>query len=182
MKELFYFSKSDLMIQVQYSHGANTMRYCSHRKINDGEKELVERYISENVACEEKNPKFSTATLDYAGVDFKLINHLNQFHAVKSLKKSDGAESMESGNPFKNLVRKDIDRSVNELIKTSMENYYFEKIGATIVEARKKCESGARKEEIGEYKSMLEELVKAYNSYSHKHVELKDVLPASICR
>ncbi len=181
MKELFYFSKSDLMVQVQYNKDTHALRYASHRKINDGEKGLVEKYITENVANETKNPEYSTAAIDYTGVDFKLINHLNQFHAVKSLKKPGKAKGSEAGEPLKSLIRKDIDSAVKDLIKTSMKNYYFEKIGSTLVEARKKSENGARTEELKEYNSMLEELVNAYNSYSRKKVSFKDVLPAELC-
>jgi len=181
MKELFYFSKSDLMVQVQLSQQSKSVRYSSHRKINDGEKELVERYIMENIANKNKNSEYRDATLDYAGVDYKLIHHLNQFNSVKSLKK-DNEQSSFGGesNPFSNIVRKDIDQSVQHLIKISMEKYYFEKIGSVIVEGRKAAEEGAREEEIRSYRNNLEELVVAYNHYSPTGVDLNEVLPKEL--
>ena len=42
MKELFYFSQSDLMIQVQYSEASNALSYSSHREITEAERKFIE--------------------------------------------------------------------------------------------------------------------------------------------
>ncbi len=180
MKELFYFSKSDLMIQVQYSHKAHTLRYSSHRKITDGERNLIEKYITSNITTVDKNPKYIDANLDYAGVDFKLIHHLHQFHSVKPFEDSEEQQSPQEENPFKRLLKKDIETSVNDLINTSMENYYFEKIGGTIMETRKKIMAGTQEEELQDLRQNLEQLLNAYNQYSATKVKFKDILPEEL--
>lgn len=180
MKELFYFSKSDLMIQVQYSHKAHSLRYASHRKITDGERKLIEKYIENNITTADKNPQYVDANLDYAGVDFKLIHHLHQFHSVKPLEGSEEQQSLLEENPFTRLLKKDIETSVSDLINTSMENYYFEKIGSTIVDTRKKIRAGTQEEELRDLRQNLERLVNAYNQYSATKVKFKDILPEEL--
>ena len=70
-----------------------------------------------------------------------------------------------------------IDLAIKDLINTSMSNYYFEKIGETIVEY-KKNETTPKNDK---FKKNLEELVIAYNAYSSKKVKLEKVLPEELC-
>ena len=179
MKELFYFSKSNVMVQVQFSFQANALMFSSHRQLTDTERTIIEKYISENVATEAKNPSFENAPIQYNGVDFKLINHLNQFQAVKPFSDSDQQYSAEK-NPFKSLLSKDVENSVKELIETSMSNYYFEKIGNAIVEVRNKIEGEVSETELREYREGLEELVEAYNEHASNKVDLREVLPKEL--
>lgn len=165
MKELFYFSNSDLMIQVQYVDELNTLRYSSHRKITKREKEFVEQYILNNIVAnrtevEEK----STATLSYIGINFSLAKELTQVQQRKP-------------KPDLNFDNGNVDLAIKDLINTSMSNYYFEKIGETIVEY-KKNETTPKN---NKFKKNLEELVIAYNSYSSKKVKLEKVLPEELC-
>ncbi len=175
MKELFYFSKSDLMIQVQYSYEANTIRYASHRDISDTERSLIEKYIHENIITDKNVEQVDSVALDYLGIDYKLVGNLNQFHAVKPLKNKD--EKPESSNPFEHLMNKDIDKSVQNLIDTSMENYYFEKIGTTIIELREVVETDVKAPEIKKIQRDLRDLIEAYNQYAARKVDVKDLLP-----
>jgi len=175
MKELFYFSKSDLMIQVQYSYQANTIRYASHRDISDEERQLIERYIHENIITGKDIASQENVTLDYLGIDYKLIGNLNQFHAVKPFKGKE--EKSASSNPFEHLMNKDIDKSVEHLIKTSMENYYFEKIGNTMIELRQTVEKDVKAPVLRKMQADLMELIKAYNEYADRKVDIKDLLP-----
>ncbi|MFQ5650139.1 MAG: hypothetical protein ACE5IY_09370 [bacterium] len=179
MKELYYFSKSDVMIQVQHAGQSHSFRYASHRKLSDEERATIERYLLKNLANDTEGD-YGGANLDYLGIDYKLISSLNQFHAVKPFKDSERGNHTQSRNPFKSLVSKDIEKSVAHLIKTSMSNYYFEKIGNTILEARREMEEDPQAGERHQYRSALEELVEAYNEYSDKKVEVKDVLPAEL--
>ncbi len=174
MKELFYFSKSDLMIQVQYSNQANTIRYASHRNVSDDERQLIEKYIHTNILAGKEIEQDSVA-MDYLGIDYKLIGSLNQFHAVRPLK--DKENKTASGNPFEHLMNKDIDKSVQNLIDTSMESYYFEKIGTTIIELRKVVEADAKAPEIKRIQADLRDLIEAYNQYATRKVDAKDLLP-----
>ncbi len=179
MKELFYFSKSNVMVQVQYSYQANALRYASHRNITEVERNIIEKYIAENVATEAKNPRFADATIQYSGVDYKLIHHLNQFQAVKPFGEPEQRYSAEE-NPFESLINKDVENSVQDLIHTSMTNYYFEKIGNAILEVRQKISGNAAEDELKSYRKHLEELVEAYNQYSNKPVSVKEVLPKEL--
>ena len=180
MKELFYFSKSDLMIQVQYSNHAKALRYASHRQITEDERQAIERYIAENIIAEKESGKYKDASLDYLGIDYKLVSSLNQFHAIKPYKETEESFKEQESNPFGNLNNKNIDRSVKDLIKTSMENYYFEKIGNTIVELRKKIEGNQNETVILKLQNNLEQLVDAYNQFSPRKVEFKEILPKEL--
>jgi len=179
MKELFYFSKSNVMVQVQYSYQSNALRYASHRSITEVERNVIERYFRENVATEAKNPRFAEAAIQYGGIDYKLINHLNQFQAVKPFGESD-QRFADDANPFESLINKDVETSVQDLIHTSMSNYYFEKIGNAILEVRKAIRNEADTDKLREYRRRLEELVSAYNQYSNKPVSLQEVLPKEL--
>ncbi len=175
MKELFYFSKSDLMIQVQFSDHANTVRYASHRDVSDDERMLIEKYIHENIVTGKNGKQKDSMAMNYLGIDYKLIGSLNQFHAVKPLQNKD--EKTASSNPFEHLMNKDIDKSVQNLIDTSLENYYFEKIGNTIIELRQVVEADAKSAEIKKLQADLRDLIEAYNKYAIKKVDVKDLLP-----
>lgn len=178
MKELYYFSKSDVMIQVQYSNHSGSLRYSSHRKLTEEERDTIERYLMKNVMKDyaNMNPK----NPDYIGIDYRLINSLNQFHSVKPSRDPEQS-TIPSMNPFKSLISKDIDKSVEHLIHTSMSNYYFEKIGSTILEARKEIEANASEATVQKYRAMLQELVDAYNEYTERKVDVKMVLPRELC-
>jgi len=69
---------------------------------------------------------------------------------------------------------------VNDLINTSMENYYFEKIGSTIMDTRKKIMAGTQEEELQDLRQNLEQMVNAYNQYSATKVKFKDILPEEL--
>ena len=180
MKELFYFSKSDLMIQVQYSHQSNALRYASHRRITEVERLIIEKYINDNIITGTDSDKYRDASLDYMGIDYKLISSLHQYHAIKPFKDSELATKESDKNPFENLINKDIDQSVKNLINKSMENYYFEQIGNVILEIRKCSESKGEQKKIEEMKNNLKELVGAYNQYTRKKVEFKEILPGEL--
>ena len=167
------------MVQVQYSYESNALCYASHRNVTEVERNVIERYIKENVATEAKNPRFVEATIQYTGIDYKLINHLNQFQSVKPFGESDQRFAGDT-NPFESLINKDVENSVQDLIHTSMSNYYFEKIGNAILEVRKELRNDAGAEELGVYRHRLEELVAAYNQYSNKPVTIEEVLPKEL--
>ena len=164
MKELLYFSSSDLMIQVQYQQEDNSLLYYSHRKLTFGERVIVEQYLLTNIAVKTDYYKKHPAILNYLGINNQLVKELNQFHLK---------------NTIKNLKEKeqDVDDSVKNLIDRSMLNYYFEQIGNVILELRKIIKDPLPSDEFMSYKTQLEELIDAYNLYSENKVSYRDVLP-----
>ncbi|MFQ5769947.1 MAG: hypothetical protein ACE5HX_05390 [bacterium] len=167
MKELLYFSSSDLMIQVQYKQEDNSLHYCSHRKLSFGERVIVEQYLLTNIAVKTDYYKKHPAILNYIGINNKLLKELNQFHLKNTIKNLKDSEQ-------------DVDNSVKDLIDRSMANYYFEQIGNVILEIRKISEDPLLHHDFNSYKNQLEELIEAYNIYSERKVTYDDVLPKEL--
>jgi hypothetical protein len=166
MKELLYFSSSDLMIQVRYQQEGNSLLYSSHRKLTFGERVIVEQYLLTNIAVKTEYYKKHPAVLNYQGVENKLVKELNQFHLKNTLKNLKDKEQ-------------DVEDSVKDLIDTSMSNYYFEQIGNVILELRQVAEASLDGD-VDEYRTRLQELIEAYNSYSDKKVTYKEVVPKEL--
>ena len=168
MKELLYFSSSDLMIQVSYKKDVNSINYFSHRELSFGERVVVEQYLLTNIAVKTEYYKKHPAMLNYNGIDIRLLKELNQFHLKNT---------MDTLKKKENKVKD----SVKNLIDDSMSNYYFEQIGNMILEIKQ----AVRRESLDEidsasYKNRLEELIDAYNNYSEKKVDFFDVLPSEL--
>lgn len=170
MKELLYFSFADLMVRVDYNQEANSLRYASHRKITFGERVIVEQYLLTNIALKTDYYKKQPALFIYLGVDSQLVKDLNLFHLKNTLKTLVDKE-------------KDVKASVNDLINQSMLNFYFEKIGDTILAIRKEVERNPENDSmLREHKQRLEELVEAYNLYAEEKINVQKVLPAELKR
>ncbi len=167
MKELFYFSHSDLMIQVEPDQQTKTYQYSSHRKITFSEREIVERYLINNVVEKtEINPN-NPACLCYTGIDIDLEKEFKQFQQNKT-------------NKILSTKEKTIDNAVESLIAKSMSNYYFEQIGDTILELKKMIRKSPTANDLTSCKQNLVELVKAYNMYSLDTIKVEDVLPKKL--
>lgn len=164
MKELLYFSFSELMVRVEYSKDANSLRYSSHRRISYGERVIIEQYLLTSFASKTDYYKRFPALLVYLGINTKLAKELNLFqlkNTLKSLKDKDKA----------------VKNSVRDLIDQSMANYYFEQIGDTILAIRKLFKGPYTDKEVKYYENKLEQLVDAYNIYAEKKVSFEQVLP-----
>ena len=78
---------------------------------------------------------------------------------------------------------KEINDSVCGLISRSMQNYYFEQIGETILEAHR-CmangKAGFADNWRGRGKVKLEELVKAYNVYTDQKITPAEIIPSEL--
>jgi len=161
MKELFYFSQSDLMIQVQHGKASKSLSYSSHREITEGERKFIEHYICTKVSSDVDNKNLS-----YLGINDELAKDLNEYH---------------SKNNLKSLHEKHekIDGAVKDLIRESMANYYFEQIGKKLIEVRGMIQSG-RNAELTREKDDLAELVYAYNIYAEQKVSFEKVLPKEL--
>lgn len=172
MKELLYFSFSDLLVRVEYSKEANTLKYASHREISLGERVVVEQYLLSNVALKTDYYNRHPALFIYMGKDEKLVRDLNLFHLKNTLK-------------FLADREKEIKEKVDELVNNSLTNYYFEQIGDTILELRKSLgqdqdESSHKVTTIKATKEKIGKLIEAYNVYSGKKISLQNVVPLDL--
>jgi hypothetical protein len=167
MKELLYFSFADMMARVEYHEEANSLRYATHRKMTFGERIIVEQYLLTKIALKTEYYKRQPALFIYLGIDAQLIKDLNLFHLKNTLKSLAEKE-------------KDVKDSVNGLINQSMQAYYFEQIGDTILDIRREIEhhsAGRAGERFNLLKMKIEELVKAYNLYTEQKITIHQVIP-----
>jgi len=167
MRELFYFAFADLMARVEYDKEANSLRYAFHRQVKFQERAAVEQYILTAIAPKTEFYKKQPARFIYLGVDSQLANHLKMFHLKNSLKTSRRKE-------------KKLDDSIHRLINQSMQSYYFDKIGDTILSIRRALENDRSREKVISLKGELDELVKAYNLYSTQEIKIDEVIPEEL--
>ncbi|NUM75006.1 hypothetical protein HUU40_11655 [candidate division KSB1 bacterium] len=170
MKELFYFSFADLMARIEYHQEANSLSYTTHRKMTSSERGLVEQYLLNTVALQTEYYKRRHALFIYRGIDPRLTKVLDQLHSKNA-----------SREPV--VDEKEINDSVRSLISRSMQNYYFEQIGETILEARR-CiangKAGFADDRPGRRKMKLEELVNAYNDYTDQKIAIAEIIPSEL--
>jgi len=170
MKELFYFSFADLMARVEYHQEANSLRYATQRKMTLNERIIVEQYLLANFAQKTEYYKRQPALFVYLGTDAQLTKELDTFHLKNTLR-----ELVEK--------EKDVKDSVSGLISQSMQNYYFEQIGDTILDARREIAevtADISEERLGELKIKLAELVKAYNVYTDQKITIDEIIPSEL--
>lgn len=174
MKELLYFSFSDLLVKVEYSKEANSLKYSSHRDVSFEERVVIEQYLLTTIAVKTDFYNRYPALFIYLGKDEKLVRDLNLFHLKNTLK-------------FLANREKEVKEKVDELINHSMSNYYFERIGDTILELRKSLKldskSGDKQHDVKVVKETMEkmnELIKAYNTYSDKKITIDKVVPRDL--
>lgn len=174
MKELLYFSFSDLLVKVEYSKEANSLKYASHREISFDERIVIEQYLLTNIAAKTDFYNRYPALFIYLGRDEKLVRDLNLFHLKNTLKFLAGRE-------------KEVKEKVDELIHSSMSNYYFERIGEAILDLRKSLkprQEGPSDQHnvkiIKETKEKMNELIKAYNLYTDKKITIEKVVPSDL--
>lgn len=174
MKELLYFSFADLLVRVEYSKEANSLKYSSHRDISFGERVVIEQYLLSNVALKTEFYNRHPAMFIFLGKDEKLTRDLNLFHLKNTLKSLAGRE-------------KEVNEKVGELINSSMSNYYFEQIGDTLLELRNNLKekteitsNGKDVVAIKETKEKMSELIRAYNMYADKKISLQHVVPVDL--
>ena len=163
MRELLYFSSSDLMIQVSYKKDLNSIHYFSHRELSFGERVVVEQYLLTNIAVKTEYYKRHPAMLNYIGVNSRLVKELNQFHLKNTISTVKEKE-------------RDVENSVKDLISQSMSSYYFEQIGDILLQMKENA-STMDDEELTILARRLAELVEAYNEYSESKVTIETLVP-----
>lgn len=152
MKDLYYFSNSDVMVQVHVAQDGGIVWYKSHRKIDQHEQEIIEAYLESEQEVE----------VDYAGINSDLVANLNQFHAEKRQQVEQTQNSPE------------VDEAIQQLITGSMESYYFEQIGDLLVKIRN--QHAATPRQVGD----LVMLVEAYNGYAANKVDAQTLLQGGL--
>jgi hypothetical protein len=160
MNELFYFAFADLMARVEYDKAANALRYATHRKITAGERMIVEQYLLTSVAQKTDYYKRNTSQFVYLGPEAKLVKYLERFQLQNGLEKES-----------------DVTASVENLINQSMQNFYFEQIGDTILTMRQELRGGVTPTRVAPLRRKMEELVEAYNHYSDQQLSVAEVIP-----
>lgn len=173
MKELLYFSFSDLLVRVEYAAEANTLKYASHRDVSLSERVVIEQYLLSNVALKTDYYNRHPALFVYLGKDEKLVKDLNMFHLKNTLK-------------FLADREKELKEKVDTLVSNSMSNYYFEQIGDTILELRKNLENHQSEIESDDLtvvqatREKIDKLIAAYNLHSGKQISLQNVVPIDL--
>lgn len=166
MKELLYFSFSDLLVRVEYSKEANSLKYAAHRDISFGERVVIEQYLLSNIALKTEYYNRYPALFIFLGKDTKLLRDLNLFHLKNTIKFLAGRD-------------KEVKQQVDGLIAKSMSNYYFEQIGDEILTLRRQVNDKYDVDYL-QSKQKMKELVKAYNVYSDKKITIDDVIPVDL--
>jgi hypothetical protein len=168
MIELFYFSGLDLMIKVEYVKKANSLRYASHREMENDERVMAEQYIMVKVAPKTQYYVKRPSSFAYLGIDRRLKRRLAAFRRNDELKSEVGKEN-------------EITESVNSLINDSMRNYYTEKIGDLILSARREMSGGKQYESRRRsLKRQMNDLLSAYNVYADHKVTLDEIIPSEL--
>jgi hypothetical protein len=167
IKELFYFSSCDVMVQVSYKSYHNSIRYSSHRELSLGERVIVEQYLLTKVAVKTEYYQKPSSMLNYIGIDVNLAKELNRFHPKNSMSSLNEKEAK-------------IKASVKKLIDQSLANYYFEQIGNTLIEIRRLPVSLEQRMLMNEYVAKLKELVEAYNLHAENKVSVDEIVPQEL--
>jgi hypothetical protein len=182
MKELFYFSFANLMARIEYHQTANSLRYTTHREMTLNERILVEQYLLANFAPKTEYYQRQPAHFAYLGTDKQLTKALEVFQLQGAARE---------------LEEKNVNDSVSSLISRSMQTYYFEQIGDTILQARRELanlEAGFAGERRGRprgsfenatasrhrRKMKLQELVEAYNFYADQKIDVGEIIPSEL--
>jgi hypothetical protein len=167
MKELLYFSSSDVMVQVVYKPRPNALDYYSHRKLSFGERIIVEQYLLNNIAIKTDYYNKHPSMLNYIGINSSLVKELNQFHLRNTI---NGLKEKE----------KEVESSVKDLIDSSLSGYYFEQIGNVLIDIRNLLKGKYSYSDIHFNRNRLSQLLHAYNLHSGRDLKLWDVLPEEL--
>lgn len=168
MKELFYFSFADLMARIEYHRAANALRYATHRAMTLQERLLVEQHLLASFAQKTEYFEREPSLFIYLGTDKELAQLLEDFH---------------TRNRLQEFGDEEITASVDKLISQSLEQYYFERIGDALLEARHTLAENVTGDPAlprDRRRAKLQELVDAYNHYTGQKITLAEIVPAEL--
>jgi hypothetical protein len=83
MRQIFYLSKYDMLIQVKYSTSSEVIVYTTHRKINSKEQKAIEKNLTKNLN-DSTDASLPNPTIHYFGTDKTLLPKLIQFRAIRT--------------------------------------------------------------------------------------------------
>lgn len=141
--DLYYFSHMDMMVKIVLDG------YFTHRKPSRKEKDKISDYITYKLR----------GVNNWIGVDENLSRELRKFKVKYNKRVAQNKRRKEEK----------IKKVVENLIKESMTNYYFEKIGDTILEIRKNPSKDILIKK-------LSELLSAYNLHTNSNISLKEII------
>ncbi|MBC8181979.1 hypothetical protein H8E88_12740 [candidate division KSB1 bacterium] len=169
MEDLLYFTFSKLLVKVEYSKQNNTLSYSSHREMTKKERAIIENYILTKVAEKTDYYKRDSSSFVYTGKEDKLNSELKLLRLKRMLKSLAVREE---------TAKKEVD----DLINSSFESYYFDRIGDTLLQMREQLKEDEKINliTIEKTKSDFKELVKAYNVYSDNKISLERAVPADL--
>jgi len=166
MNQYYFFTAFKLVIRVQYASEANSIRYASHRCLEQEEKRKIEQFILQNFAPKTDYYDRMPSLFLYMGVDSNLAEKLQEVENV-NLKQVVGKSDQ-------------IDKQVKTLINSSLSNYYFERIGEKLVTLRHMLKKNEADKKIDVVLFQIVKLLEAYNAVSEKQVTLESILPESV--
>lgn len=169
MKELVYFGKLDLLIKVHYDKDANAIRYLTHRKASADERISIEKYIIANFAAGTDYLTDDYSALLYIGVDPDLEKNLKSFREEHDMKRMNARSAK-------------LDAMVRQLVKGSLKEFYFKRLGDSLLEFRKQIKKKEVASDVAleKLKANIIELIEAYNSYSEQKVTLDTAVPSDL--
>ncbi|NOZ62965.1 MAG: hypothetical protein GXO74_15015 [Calditrichaeota bacterium] len=169
MEELVYFSKFQLLIRAGYDRDLNVIRYETHRKPLPEEKKSVEVFLISKFALDTDYFQESSSSLIFNGVDGALEKNLAQMQFESYAKKLDSHYW-------------ELELKVSELVHGSLRKFYFEHLGDSILEFRKKVNKRNPDKEIvvEKLKHNILELIEAYNRYSETKVTVDKAVPRDL--
>lgn len=173
MNHLYYLSKSSLLIRVEYVLTGNSLRYTSHREMEQSERADAEQYIMLEVAPKTEYFSKTPSEFVYLGTDKRLKQALAWVPEREPWRSRSVSVGIQDEH--------DINEAVSGLINKSMEAYYSEKIGELILRVRRELKAGKKDRLLLEnLKQQLKDLVAAYNAYAVRKVSPQDVIPAEL--
>ncbi|MDZ7266660.1 MAG: hypothetical protein ONB48_02655 [candidate division KSB1 bacterium] len=168
MQELFYFSFADVMARIEYHRDANALRYATHRTLTLQERLLIEQHLLASFARKTEYFQRAPALFIYLGTEEEPARRLKDFHARRELQKFDDEA---------------ITASVGKLIAQALEQYYCERIGDVLLEARRAFagkSAGDSLQQRKRRKAELQKLIDAYNHYTARTISLAGIVPAEL--
>ena len=170
MKELFYFDFADLLVLVEYRPTNNSLQYTTHRQMTVGERKMIEQYLLATFARKTEYHQRQPALLVCLDPDTRLVERLHELRAKTAWHESDEKDEI-------------VNDAVRGLVGRAMQNYYFEKIGDAMLEARREpaaINAGLPAKQRSRRKGKLEELVNAYNIYSDQKITIDAIIPPDL--
>ncbi|RPI02896.1 MAG: hypothetical protein EHM72_03010 [Calditrichaeota bacterium] len=167
MEELFYFPTFDLLTRITYAQEANSLRYASHRSLNANEKRVVERYILQEIAPKTDYYQKSPSLLLYMGIDASLKKELKAYQVKDAIQ---------------NIIerKQEIDHKVQDLISSSLSNYYFERLGDKLLTLRNILSRTMDAYELENVLKDISILLAAYNQNSGQQINIETILPHEV--